>query len=124
MISDSSGDLKFVSISSKSFLARVQVQEDKLNHAIVLSDGRIAVAGDYGFCAVILPPVEIHEAIDEYTKRVYPSFNTPLRRFYPLQSAWEDVLSKTISIDYVCHNVITKENCSASLEEWYFAHLC
>lgn len=67
----------FVSLESGQCISHCELDtENWLFQTTVLSDGRICVGGEGGYCSIFDPPQEAKEIISDYTQRIYSPYTT------------------------------------------------
>lgn len=112
----------FISLSTKSILSKMRMRHGFVISFARLSDGRIAVGGPDGYCAIISPPESVRKAFEDYLASSYPQSAIAMKHNTPLRAAWMAVQDNRLALREACTNVLTPGNCAASFNEWCHAH--
>ena len=83
---------------------------------MTLSDGRIAVGGLKGFCAIVQVAHSIRETVANLAAQLYRNASLEAQR-YPLRAAWKAVQYECMSLTDARKLLVTAENCSRSPDE-------
>lgn len=79
MVVADEGEIFLVSLQSGKCISHCNLQKSNhLQHAAVLSDGRVCVGGVDGYCAIFKPSEETEDIIGYYAQRMNHVFNTGL----------------------------------------------
>lgn len=74
MVVTSGAGIFFVSVVTGNCISHCQLKYSKPAYAAtVLSDGRICVGGDAGYCTIFQSPEIVQDYIGEYSDRMYSS---------------------------------------------------
>jgi len=128
MVTTDKDGIFFVAVQSGKCISHFRVEDSNELYqatATVLSDVRICVGGDNGYCSIYTPPQEAEHFISEYTERMYSHPVLSLIPLFsePLQATLEAVQNNTVSIALAVDLIVNTKYPFESIEKWARAHL-
>lgn len=105
----------FVSVESGQCISHFHLENSNEleSAAAVMTDGRICVGGDNGYCALFQLPTEVDQVIGQYVERFLP----------PLGDIYHATHEKYISIPVAVDSVLRRISYQTSIQQSASAHL-